>query len=146
MKKSKIISLTVVLLLLFSLSSCSIDVGYEYMQDPQNITEIYIASLQFDEDYAIYITDEKKIEDIDAFLKDFDDLACYEYYGGPRGFEKENTNDRIIKLVYSNGDYELIGWHGMAKYTTSDDRLRNYRGHRVFDEVPFKEFTQKYSN
>lgn len=143
---NKIISLIVILFLLFTLTSCRIKTSYTYMQDSQNISEAYIVSLYVDEEYHICTTTIKQIEDIDTFLQDFDDLDCYKYYGDPKGFGEHNINDLVIKLVYSNGDYELIDWNGIAKYTTSDDRLRNYRGYRVFDEIPFKDFVQKYSN
>ena len=146
MNKNKIVSLIVFLFLLFSFASCRVNTSYPYMQDTRNITEAYIVSLYFDEDYDICTTTIKQIEDIDTFLQDFDDLDCYKYYGDPKGFGEHNINDPAIKLVYSNGDYELIGWNGIAKYTTSDDRLRNYRGYVVFDEISFKKFAQKHSN
>ena len=114
------------------------------MHDTQDIVEVHIATFYWDDQRNVCHDEIKKIDDIDAFLRDFNELNCYKWQGDPRGLSKENEGNYIIKFLYSNGDYELIDWHGIAKYTTSDDRLRNYRGYRRFDEAQFKNFVQGY--
>ena len=62
MNKNKIVSLIVFLFLLFSFASCRVNTSYPYMQDTRNITEAYIVSLYFDEDYDICTTTIKQTE------------------------------------------------------------------------------------
>ena len=81
------------------------------------------------------------IEDIDGFIQDFLNVDCFLIATDPRGISK---NCVAIKIIYSNGDYELIHASGQAEYT-NETGFKNYVGYRYFDEAQFEQLISNYS-
>lgn len=78
---------------------------------------------------------------METFLKDFSQVSCYLHHTDPIGIE---DNILVVKIIYKNGEYELIDAGGQAQYT-NERRFRNYTGYRSFDDIEFKNLISKYS-
>ena len=145
MKRKSVFIFAIVLSLLCMLCSCNVRRSYNYMNDKEDIVEISLVSLHFAfNDVIEYTNNVKEIDDIEKFLNDFEKLECYQWFGDPLGFWEENGDEGmiVIKFVYSNGDYELVGWDACARYTT-EKGLGNHNGFRIFEEEQFNEFIQE---
>ena len=53
------------------------------------------------------------IDDIEVFLKDFSQVNCYLIYTDPKGIDDSAL---VIKIVYQDGEYELIDVRGQDVY------------------------------
>lgn len=128
---------------LFSLlfSACEIRAKYKFLHDSSKISFIEIVEVGDEnsqgniEQNTIYI-----IDDIDAFIEDFAKVDCYILYSDPAGIENNTT---VIKVIYNNNDYELIGVEGQAQYLNGE--YENYVGYRYFDRDQYESLILKYS-
>ena len=127
---------------LWGTTSCRVHTTYDFLNTEEEISKVEIVKLgEFDRDSTEYEeTVLAVVEDIDAFLNDFSELNCYVYFGDPLGVD---TDEIVIKFIYTNNEYELVNFMGQAKYD-SEKKFTNYAGYRVFDEEPFNEFISKY--
>lgn len=129
---------------LLSFSSCK--ASYKYMHEQSEITDVCIVMLHFDEEGYIYTSNICTVDNVEKFISDFNQVDCSIWWGDPIGLIPEETDEKlIVKLIYSNGDYELIHWSGQARYTESSG-MKNYIGIRMFDEKQFEELISKYTN
>lgn len=119
------------------LASCRKSSAYDFLNPTNEISEIAVVELSFRENGDLTETEIQKIEDIQEFLDDFQDLPCYVYFGDPTGATPEGDADTVIRIVYENGEYEWINWNGQSKYTL-EKGFCYYAGYRVFDEQPFE--------
>jgi hypothetical protein len=94
---------------------------------------------------AVIQTELEKIVDTEAFLDDFINMNCFTYYGDPTGVTPEGVGDTVIKILYTNNEYELINWTGQSKYTV-ERGFRYYEGFCVFDEQQFESLIARYLN
>ncbi|MBQ4284167.1 MAG: hypothetical protein IJB96_09600 [Lachnospira sp.] len=51
------------------------------------------------------------VEDSKAFMQELNELNCYLVLGDPIGIESKQT---AIKIIYSDGEYDLITYNGRA--------------------------------
>lgn len=133
-----------IIAILFFFTSCRHQETYDFMNAVDEIAEISIVALSFDEEQALVETNVQKIVDTNAFLNEFGDIACYTYSGDPAGVTPEGVEDTVIKISYTNEEYELINWNGQAKYTLERGFIY-YSGYHVFDKDQFESFITKYS-
>lgn len=80
-----------------------------------------------------------EVTDNTAFLDSFSQLECFLNTGDPRGI---GGRQKVIKIVYCNGDYELIGKEGQGKYLSG--QYKHYAGYRFFDDEQFEELIARY--
>ena len=137
----KIVILIVCLICL--LSSCRHRETYPFLNSIEEISNISIVSLSFNANGEMTQTEIEKIVNTDVFLDDFRNISCYTYYGDPTGVTPEGISDTVIKISYTNDEYELINWTGQAEYTT-EKGFRYYAGYSVFDEKQFESLIAKY--
>lgn len=133
------------LLILFCavLGSCKHRETYRFLNSENQISDISIVSITFDTIGDVIQTEVQRIEDKDAFLDNFRRIHCYTYYGDPTGVTEEGVEATVIKVLYKNGEYELINWSGQAEYT-SENGFNFYRGYSVFDKTEFDLLMDKY--
>lgn len=143
MKIRKICAIVLIFTVLLSLYACRRKVSYKYMYDEDDIVEVHIVSFHNTDDGDFYTEHVKTIENLDAFMEDFNSVDCFVWWGDPTGIDSRFDGENIVKLIYSNGDYELINWFGQAEYT-SDKGITFYAGIRIFDETQFKDLVSKY--
>ncbi len=127
-------------ILLMCLCSCGLDNTYSFMNPEKEIDYITIATITIDENKELQQTEGKAISDINGFLKDFRCMRCDSWWGDPIGITEDCY---AIKVVYQNGEYELIAWNGKAEYR-EDSGFRNYRGYHMFDEDEFQRIISAY--
>lgn len=139
----KKISLLFVISCLFLYSSCRCSEEYNFLNPINEIKEIAIVKLDFDDNGYLMETKIKTIENANEFLYDFQRVDCYIYFGDPTPATPEGIEDTAIKILYQNNEYELINWNGQSKYT-SEKGLIYYAGYRVFDEDQFETLIEKY--
>lgn len=135
MKKKITILVFIPLLILFA--SCGLREEYEFMYSEDQISEICIVALSFDDNGEMQQKDIKKIEDINAFLTGFRNVECYTYFGDPTGITEEGVAATVIKVMYKSDEYELINWNGQAEYSL-ERGFRYYSGYSVFDREQFE--------
>lgn len=75
-----------------------------------------------------------------AFLCDFREMNCYWVWNDPMGVQ---LGEKVIKILYADGDYELIGVNGQAK--CKNGRYLWDEGLSCFDENQFNALIAKYS-
>lgn len=66
-----------------------------------------------------------------------DGTWTYTWFGDPIPATSEGVEDTVIKIVYENGEYELINWKGQSRYL-AERGLKYYAGYRVFEEQQFE--------
>ena len=139
MKKGLLFILIVSVLLMFS--GC-LRKEYRFLQDTVNISSIQIVEIG-----KMDIGDEAEqkticvIEDIKAFLKDFLGVDCLQRFSDPTCIADNAT---VIKIIYIDGEYELINHHGQSEFR--DGYFYQYAGHYTFDEEQFDSLIIKYTN
>ena len=137
----KLLCLFIVLIVVFA-GGCSIKAAYKFLQSPTEISVIEIVKVSRDESTGeIEQTTISTIDDIEVFLKDFSQVNCYLIYTDPKGIDDSAL---VIKIVYQDGEYELIDVRGQTQYT-DESGFRNYTGYRSFDDIEFKNLISKYS-
>lgn len=135
--------ITLIILLSVVLTSCRHQTTYAFLNSVDDVSSISIVSLSFDQDGKMIENEINKIQNVTAFLNDFQSIGCYEYYGDPIGATPEGIEDDVIKILYKNGEYELVNWNGQSKYT-NEKKFVYYSGFKVFDEKQFESLLDKY--
>ena len=131
------------IVIMLSFISCEISVDYKFLHDPSEISTIEIVDVLIGESSeGLKQETVCVIHDIDMFMDDFSQVDCYYIYTDPTGIEKDTT---AIKIIYSNGEYELIAASGQAEYT-NERQFSNYRGYRYFDKKQFEDLILKYTH
>ena len=120
---------------------CKKEVSYNFMQAQSEINVIEIVKIgepdvQGVNEQTILCT----IDDITLFMEKFNELECYDHFGDPIGVYPDME---AIKIVYNNGEYELITPYGQAEYTQKR-KYRNYVGYRSFDNKEFENLVSQY--
>ncbi len=130
------------LLISLFVSGCSKkEVQYNFMYDQSEVSKIEIVIVGEEDEQGLNRQEVRgEIEDIDLFLDKFNQITCYKHVGDPRGVY---VNDRVIKVTYVNGEYELIGRDGQARYTMQRQYV-NYVGYRYFDKEEFYDLINYY--
>ena len=119
------------------LTACRHKNTYNFLNSTDTIVAVAIVNLSFDEKGALVETEVKQVNDIISFLNAFCALDCYTYFGDPIPATPEGEENTVIKILYANGEYELINWKGQTK-NLAERGLNYYAGYRVFDEAQFK--------
>jgi hypothetical protein len=117
------------------ISGCSVKTHYNFMHDVSQINKIQIVeagSQIIDGELEQKIIGE--VTDNTVFLDSFSQLECFINTGDPRGIR---NGQKAIKIIYCNGDYELIGKEGQGKYRSG--KYKHYAGYRFFDVEQFDE-------
>ena len=133
--KKKVYVLLFFAVMLF-ITACRHKNKYDFLNPTETIVTIAVVNLSFD-DETLVETEVKQVGDINSFLNQFCNLDCYTYFGDPVAATPTGKENAVIKVIYDNGEYELINWSGQSKYTT-ERGLQYYAGYRVFDEQQFE--------
>ena len=139
----KICALLVVVTIGLLFTACRVKEAYDFLNPIDEISEISIVAISFDENNQVIQTELRKLEDTSAFLDDFRSLNCYVYFGDPTGVVVEGEEDTVIKISYQNSEYELINWKGQAE-DTLEKGFNFYAGYNVFDKDQFEALIEKY--
>ncbi len=138
MKKKAFVALLLCMMLL--LTSCV--ARYRFLNAESEIAEISIVHVSMEEDEVIQ-EELVKIQDLSGFLADFKKVTCRKRIGDPSALYPNDEGADAIKILYSDGSYELINYFGRA--TFQHDRGFNfYAGIRAFDEAEYRSFIEKY--
>lgn len=130
-------------LFLFLLSSCRMQAEYKFMREPSRIERIEIVRLEETSKYDVFSAKTlATVGDADSFLKGFKSLKCRLHYTAPKGV---HSGENVIKFVYTNDEYELVGIYGSA-YNTTVGGFVNYRGYYYFEKEEFTSFIERYIN
>lgn len=139
-----------IIILVFSLlcASCRHRETYKFLYGQDTISSISIVNISFPEGWKktkeIIHTEISTIDNFPLFLKDFHNVDCYTYFGDPTGVTEEGISAIVIRIIYNNGDYELINYCGQAEYTNTNG-LNFYAGFSVFDKDQFDQLIDKYT-
>ena len=133
----------VFVLLCIMLVSCRKQELFQFLNPIEEITNISIVEINFGDENEIIQTEIVGIDDISAFINDFQKVNCYVYYGDPLGVTPEGVDDIVVKIMYENGEYELINWSGQSEYTIQGG-FSYYKGFNVFEEKQFEFLISKY--
>lgn len=120
--------------------SCSFSHNYTYLHSEEMIVGIELVQFEIDNSDYTTFPSQKNIEDVDGFLSDFNRLDFYKSSLGPVGIVE---NSLVIKIVYENGDFELVHYNGQAKYTC-ELGSSNYCGRGTFEKEQFNALIEKY--
>lgn len=142
MKKITLCFFTITIIFL---SSCNGKTNYGFLYPEDDIISIEIGYVEDinvnDEITQEFIVIKTLMNDkFSLFLGEFNDVACFKYYTDPGTLRNESNG---IKITYINGDFEIIGKHGQAKY--KDGNYRTY-GYYYFDDDMFQELLDNWSN
>lgn len=139
----KKISILFVLICITFCVSCRHREVYNFLNSFDKISSISIVRVSFDTNDELREEELLKVENAHTFIKDFETIDCYKYFGDPRGLLNGVDNDEVIKIDYQNGEYELINWFGQSEYTISRG-FSYYAGYSVFDEEQFNSLIDEY--
>ena len=114
---------------------------YKFLDSSSEIEKIEIVEVTGNyiggQDEQIFIC---SVEEKEALLKDLKELKCSRILGDPTCIQ---PGDKVVKIIYKNGEYELIGYYGQAKYT-KERGYQKHKGRRSFQENDFEAFVMKY--
>jgi len=82
----------------------------------------------------------KTLREKEDFLRDFLNMRCYEAKGKP---VHVRANTPIIKILYNNGEYELIDYHSNIIYAYGAYNEPS-RERRCFNKNEFEKLVEKY--
>lgn len=82
-----------------------------------------------------------KIQEIEQFIEEFSEVDCFMRISDP---SRPLEGDNGIKIVYNNGDYDIICAYGQGEYKNGTYDFE--RGYHSFDEVEFNTLINKYLN
>ena len=129
----KLVSFSLVLFVLLNFVSCRVKTNYDFMHSKDSVVSVEIVLITINEVDGLQQKVQTIVEEPELFLNEFSQVKCYVWFSDPIGVK---NNVLAVKIIYDNGDYELIQWNGQAKYER-ERGLRNYTGFRVFDENEF---------
>ena len=134
----------VVALCLFSVLLFSCAVPYSFMHGEPDIDTIQIEIVniataqksEYNEEHfsVIKVIENDKKED---FLSGFRNIKSYHPFGHPIG----SIFGKAIRIIYSNGDVELITHYGTAVVENGEINIRSI----TFDSDAFEAFLERYS-
>ena len=102
------------LFVILSISGCEVRATYKFMHDTDQVYAIQIVEAGYEiVDGELEQTIICEIKEKDEFLDSFLKLDCFALNGDPRGIP---GGKKVIKVIYCNGDYELIGADGQGKH------------------------------
>ncbi len=137
-----LISVFALVVLSSTVTSC-ISKTFDMLQTKDGISEISLIELTFSNESELIQTELQSVENIDDFLTDFNKIECAQWFGDPCGVTEKGKDAFVIKILYENGEYELINWNGQATYTL-DRGLNYYDGYSIFNEDQFFSLIEKY--
>ena len=79
------------------------------------------------------------VEDTDAFIRELLSINVKPLYPP----DSVASNEKAIKIIYNNGEYELIHYAGQSKYR--DGFYDHYTGCDSFNKNQFNALIEKYS-
>lgn len=142
MKKINMIILIIGCFVLFT-TGCG-KTNYPLMQSISNIVKIEVIVMgEIHDPYTKHeytLIKEVSLKDISKLIKEFRKIECKKGFGDPKVLR---SGDIGFRIVYNNGDYELItsygqGSHSSGKYLSSE-------GYYSFDKEQFELLIEKYS-
>ena len=68
------------------------------------------------DDYVFEVEKVKTVSDTASFISAFEKLSCYLIYTAPKGIQSDSM---AIKIIYDNGNYEIVGDGGAAYFIQS---------------------------
>lgn len=139
--KNRATFLICICLLLILLSGCGIKKTYRYMYEKSRIVGIDIVYVGDSvDDYVFEVEKVKTVSDTASFISAFEKLSCYLIYTAPKGIQSDSM---AIKIIYDNGNYEIVG-DGGAAYFIQSRGFENYHGRRYFNKDEFTSFLSSY--
>jgi hypothetical protein len=120
--------------LLFT-TGCEIETEFDYMQKVDEIVNIEI--VEVDKNDTTIKKDLNKDEE-NNIISDILKLKCYEYFNDPCC----TISGDVVKITYSNGNYELISASSCEYFTNGKGCFRMI----YFDTPAFNNLISKYIN
>ncbi|KAF0092086.1 MAG: hypothetical protein FD141_270 [Fusobacteria bacterium] len=125
----------------FILSSCE-RAEYPFNQNTENIVKVEVilmGELQgLYTEHEVTVIKEVSLKD-SKFLDDFRKIECKRGFGDPTVL---THGDKGFKIIYKNGDYEIITYGAQGRHR-SDKYFST--GYYNFDEEQFNDLVEKYS-
>lgn len=129
------------IVLFFIIFNLVVPANYKFLHNSSEIERIEIVEVTGKyidgQDEQVFIC---SVEDKEALLKDLKELKCSRILGDTTCIQ---PGDKVVKIIYKNGEYELIGYYGQAKYT-KERGYQKHKGRRSFQENDFEAFVMKY--
>ena len=142
-----IVILTICCISLFS--ACGRKATYEFEQESGKICTIEIVEVEFLPlpDTGIQFKALAFIENVEAFLSDFNRVTCYSK--GALGYQPSgvSSGDIGIKVTYMDGEYEVIAQNAQSKYLSMGSEMQfvTWADRFSFDEEMFNNLLDKYT-
>ena len=139
----KVLALILIVCIAIQLTSCEKN-NFEFLHESSEISSIEIVESRFDwEQNNYYANTLVRIDDKDSFLSELNGVA-YRSSGIFAPVYSFSDSDIGIKIMYLNGDFEVIyNKHGRVKYTTSDN-VTQTDNTGSFDGVEYNALLEKY--
>ena len=142
MKPLRVLNILVTVMLGIALiTGCSNQKAYELLNDASLISEIQIVWVgeRSEGEYVPSQTVLSVVEDTDAFIRELLSIDVKPLYPP----DCVASNKKAIKIIYNNGEYELIHYAGQSK--CQDGFYDHYSGCESFDKNQFNALIEKYS-
>ena len=102
----------ILFLIVWCTVGCSVKIPYDFLQDvlevkSGEIVDVTENIMDGQAEQIVICT----VEDSKAFMQELNELNCYLVLGDPIGIESKQT---AIKIIYSDGEYDLITYNGRA--------------------------------
>ena len=144
MKPLRVLNILVTVMLGIALiTGCSNQKEYELLNDASLISEIQIVWVgeRSEGEYVPSQTVLSVVENTDSFVDELlsvDSELLYPPASIP-------LDAKAVKIIYNNGDYELLTYCGQAYYRADEDFYQSCAGCEYFDKNQFNALIEKYS-
>ena len=119
---------------------------YGFYNTEEDIIEISIVTVYYDENGKAALNEIRKVDDIEQFIEDYRAVECYGKISEPvDALDRVDKSTKLIKLTYVNGDFELIGYHGSGLTNVGEDELEYTAGFTEFNKDQLDELMERYS-
>lgn len=132
-----------IILVTVLITGCSNQKEYELLNDASLISEIQIVWVgeRSEGEYVPSQTVLSVVENTDSFVDELlsvDSELLYPPASIP-------LDAKAVKIIYNNGDYELLTYCGQAYYRADEDFYQSCAGCEYFDKNQFNALIEKYS-
>ena len=132
-----------IILVTVLITGCSNQKEYELLNDASLISEIQIVWVgeRSEGEYVPSQTVLSVVENTDSFVDELlsvDSELLYPPASIP-------FDAKAVKIIYNNGDYELLTYCGQAYYRADEDFYQSCAGCEYFDKNQFNALIEKYS-
>ena len=116
--------------------------NFPFLHETSMISSIEIAKADDITNTSIEVSQSYTVENIDAFLEDFGQMKCMNYFSEPK---EPDLEVKVVIITYENQDYQIVSHTGSSVFKQETGYF-TFNGIVCFDKDEFISLVEKYSS